>query len=324
MKGDIILVRLIVTGAINWDINLFVTRFPQVGEEVSVRKITRVPGGTAANVSVAAARLLTRGDVAFLGGLGTDALGTSQVQLLEQEGVDTSAIKFVVGEESGQAYITIDASGQNCIHTHFGANLHLLPGDLTEHTRLNLIKKAQVIVIMDPPLATAERMAALGKDSAATVIWDPGVYSDLGVKKLAKTLANTDYFILNRLEFQNLLGTHESRAVGERLAEIRSSLTAVIKQGAAGCTLVKDAGRSCLFFPSIRLERMGLTVVNTVGCGDAFIGAFAASKVHGVSDEVAVTRANYAGAFKATKQETRGSPTKAELDAFIQKVEALT
>lgn len=324
MKGEIALACLLVTGAINWDINLFVTRFPAVGEEVSVRKITRVPGGTAANVSVAAARLMKRGDVAFLGGLGNDALGTSQVNLLEREGVDTSAVKFVDGEESGQAYITIDASGQNCIHTFFGANLRLLPDDLTELTRLNLIKTAQVIVIMDPPLATAERMAALGKESKATIIWDPGVYSELGVKKLTTTLANTDYFVLNHLEFQNLLGTHEPRAVGETLAEIRNGLNAIIKQGAAGSTLVKDAGRYINVFPSIRLERLGMTVVNTVGCGDAFIGAFAASKVRGVSDEDAVKRANYAGAFKATKQETRGSPTKAELDAFIKKVEAVT
>jgi ribokinase len=322
VNGEITLTRLIVTGAINWDINLFVTQFPQVGEEVSVRKITRVPGGTAANVSVAAARLLTRGDVAFLGGLGTDALGTSQVQLLEREGVDTSAIKFVDGEASGQAYITIDASGHNCIHTYFGANLRLLPGDLSTPTRLNLIKAAHVIVIMDPPLATAERMAALGKDSEATIIWDPGVYSDLGVKKLAKTLANTDYFILNHLEFQKLLGTHEPRAVGERLAEIRSGLTAIIKQGAAGSTLVTDEGRSCTFFPSIQLAKLGLTVVNTVGCGDAFIGAFAAAKVRGVSDADAVTRATFVGAFKATKQETRGCPTEAELDAFLRTVEA--
>lgn len=54
------------------------------------------------------------------------------------------------------------------------------------------------------------------------------------------------------------------------------------------------------------------------------MGTFAASKVQGFSDEEAVKRASYAGAFKAMKQETGGSPTKTELDAFIQKVEALT
>ncbi len=39
------LVKICVVGAINWDINLFVERFPEIGEEVPVEKISRVPGG---------------------------------------------------------------------------------------------------------------------------------------------------------------------------------------------------------------------------------------------------------------------------------------
>ena len=316
------LANLAVAGCINWDINLFLKRFPEVGEEVQVHKITRVPGGTAANVSVAAARLLKRGDVAFIGCLGKDDVGRIQARILEGEGVDSSGVKFVDGVESGQAYITIDEGGHNCIHTHFGANAQLSPSDLMEPRRLGLIKKAKVIVVMDPPLATAEKMAELAKAYDATVTWDPGVYVELGLEKLAKTLANTDYFILNHLEFRNLLGTDEPRLVGENLATIGEGLNAIIKQGAKGSTLVKGSGKYTKFFPSVKLDELGLKVVNTVGCGDAFIGSFAASKVQGSSDEVAVRKANYAGALKATRQETRGSPTKAELDAFIKRVEA--
>jgi len=33
------LIAVAVLGAINWDINLFVKRFPEVGEEVAVEKI---------------------------------------------------------------------------------------------------------------------------------------------------------------------------------------------------------------------------------------------------------------------------------------------
>jgi len=322
VEGEVLLVDLVVAGCINWDINLFLKRFPEVGEEVPVHKITRVPGGTAANVSVSAARLLKRGDVAFIGCLGMDDVGKTQVEILEDEGVDSSGIKFVEGEESGQAYITIDEKGRNNIHTYFGANAQLSPSDLTEPKRLSLIKKAKVIVVMDPPLATAEKMAELGRANNAIVVWDPGVYSELGLEKLAKTLANTDYFILNHIEFKNLLGTNEPRLIGEKLAKIGKGLNAIVKQGALGSTLVKDEGKYTNFFPSIKLDELGMKVVNTVGCGDAFIGSFAASKVQGLSDEEAVKTANYAGAFKATRQETRGSPTKTEFDVFIKRVEA--
>jgi ribokinase len=312
--------NVLVTGAINWDINLFIQRFPSVGEEISIQRIMRVPGGTGANVSVAAARLLKRGNVVFIGGLGTDSMGETQITILQDEGVNASAIKSIEREESGQAYITIDENGYNCIYTYFGANLQLLPEDLTEPQRLDFIQKAKIIVIMDPPLATAEKLAELGRASNATIIWDPGVYWALGLKALTRTLAKTDYFILNHIEFKNLLGTNEPKAIGEKLGEIRSDLTVVMKQGAKGSTLIKERGSYVTMFPSIQLEKMGLKVMNTVGCGDAFIGSFAASMVHGLSDDVTVKRANYAGAFKATRSETRGSPTKTELDAFIKKV----
>ena len=40
--------ELICLGAINWDINLFMERLPRHGEEVPVKEIQRVSGGTAA------------------------------------------------------------------------------------------------------------------------------------------------------------------------------------------------------------------------------------------------------------------------------------
>ena len=49
---------LLTCGAINWDINLFMVRLPRPGEEVPVKEIQRVSGGTAANVAVASARIL--------------------------------------------------------------------------------------------------------------------------------------------------------------------------------------------------------------------------------------------------------------------------
>ena len=63
------MLKAVVIGAINWDINLFISNFPRKGEEVVVRQITRVPGGKAGNVAVAIARLLGPGQTAILGGL---------------------------------------------------------------------------------------------------------------------------------------------------------------------------------------------------------------------------------------------------------------
>src|SRR5208282_3214714 len=66
---SVILIKTVVIGAINWDISLFVKKFPREGEEVVVGRILRVPGGKAGNVAVAAARLLGPDQSAIFGDL---------------------------------------------------------------------------------------------------------------------------------------------------------------------------------------------------------------------------------------------------------------
>ncbi|HKM77687.1 MAG TPA: PfkB family carbohydrate kinase, partial [Candidatus Bathyarchaeia archaeon] len=59
---------------------------------------------------------------------------------------------------------------------------------------------------------------------------------------------------------------------------------------------------------ALDIELVGLKVVNTVGCGDAFLGAFVAALSEGRSDVEALKWGNCAGGLKATRSETRGSP----------------
>lgn len=311
--------RLLVIGCINWDINLFLTRFPQVGEEVPIIKITRVPGGTAANVAVAASRLMEKQEVTLIGGIGADEVGKTQLSILEAEGINTSGIQIFPDQESGQAYILIDKNGQNSINTYFGANRCISPQHIQDLPLKNLIKAAEVIVIMDPPLNTALKVAEVGHINDALVIWDPGVYCELGIDALTPILAYTDYFILNQVEYTTLLETQDPKCIGQKLAAVNSDIAGIVKQGAQGCTLIKKQGESIRIIPSVNLQDIGMKVVNTVGCGDAFIGAFAAAKVNRCKDNEALIQANYAGAYKATREETRGSPTHTELINFINK-----
>ncbi len=74
---------------------------------------------------------------------------------------------------------------------------------------------------------------------------------------------------------------------------------------------------------AVPLERLGRKVVNTVGCGDAFLGAFAASMVLGYGDIDSLHRGCVAGSFKATRKETRGGPTSYELDELLLEWEGL-
>ena len=313
------LADLITCGAINWDINLFMPRLPRVGEEVPVKEIQRVSGGTAANVAVASARLLGKNRVAFIGALGKDEISEKQRGILWEEGVDDSGLLYIQGEESGQAYISIGGDGENEIHTYFGANLRLDGTCLRDPERLKLIKEAKVCVIMDPPLETARCLAELCRENGVTVIWDPGVYAVRGLEALTPTLRNTNYFILNHVEYENLLGTSSAHEIAKMMHVRAKDLKCIIKHGSQGCTLTHDSVGAMIHINAVPLDSLGMTVVNTVGCGDAFNGGFASAKVEGLDDTEALRWGNAAGSFKATRKETRGGPTKTQLLELIER-----
>jgi sugar/nucleoside kinase (ribokinase family) len=154
-------------------------------------------------------------------------------------------------------------------------------------------------------------------------MWDPGVYAEHGLETLLPTLRNTDYFILNHLEYENLLGTSDPRRILERLDEHVSGVKAIIKHGAEGSAICLDSAGATFSMDAMPLEELGLRVVNTVGCGDAFIGGFASAKVEGLDDIEALRQATATGGFKATRKETRGGPTAEELRKLMTRWKAL-
>jgi ribokinase len=307
--------KICVAGAINWDINLFVEKFPEIGEEIPVKKVTRVPGGKAANVAVASARILGPGQTALLGCLGKDAIAEQQMKILKDEGVDVSGVKMSEEAESGQAYIIIDEDGRNVINTLFGANLQLLPKDLQNERISRMLMKASIFTLVDPPIETIEAAASTARKHGKTVVWDAGVRSVLGVEKLKALLKSLDYLVLNQVEVKNLTGRQDVVEAWQRLSSVNSQLKIIVKLGEKGCSLI-GADQS-MNVPGVNLMKLGLQAVNTVGCGDAFLGVFVASKAQGLTDQESLERANLAGALKAARAETRGSPTRLELESYL-------
>ncbi|MDH5440609.1 MAG: carbohydrate kinase family protein, partial [Candidatus Bathyarchaeota archaeon] len=161
---------------------------------------------------------------------------------------------------------------------------------------------------------------SIGRKEGKTVVWDAGVRSVLGVERLKEILEKVDYIVINEVELKNLTGESDPSNAWRILSRINNNIRLVAKLGNRGCMMITsdEAAR----VEAVDLERLGLKVVNTVGCGDAFLGVFIASKAEGFGDKEALERANLAGALKATKQETRGSPSKDELERYLQFAES--
>lgn len=277
--------------------------------------MARVPGGKAGNVAVAAARLLGPSQVAILGSLGSDSVASEQVRIFQEEGVITSGLKFNQGMDSGQAYIVIDGHGENVIFSFRGANSSIAPEDLDEPMRRELISAASVVAIMDPPFETSLKIAKEAKRLGKIVAWDPGSKSELGITKVKGLLENVDYVAANESELINLTGTKIPREATRKLIKFNPNIRAIAKLGAKGCTL--HHGMERIVCKGLDLKSRGLKPMNTVGCGDAFLGAFVAALSEGRSDREALEWGNCAAGLKATRQETRGSPNRETLLKYL-------
>ena len=308
------MISLVVCGAINWDISCFVERLPVPGEEVTVKRITRVSGGTGGNVAVAAARILGAKKVALIGALGKDDIAHQQVAALVDEGVITEGIDHITGVESGQAYILVDQTGQNVIASHLGANARLGSGHLNKAQVKQQLQECRGIVLTDPNLEVAEELIKIAKRRDIPVLWDPGILISPNREALRSLARQAEVLFLNETEASALLGTEKLNTSLQRLQKLGFSNHVVLKLGAQGAAILEPASGTVIEVPALPLKKLGLNVVNTVGCGDVFAGVFAAYHVPGANLQESLIMASTAAGLNATKPETRGSPDRANLE----------
>jgi len=307
---------LVVLGAINWDTTVFVKKFAGPGEEVPVNSVEESPGGKGANTAVAAARILGPDRVAIIGVLGDDATSVRLRRSLRAEGVTDAGIAIVRGTPSGRAYVVVDGLGGKVIHTFFGANEKLRPDHLQSSGAKRALSSARTVLVMDVPVPVALAAARKAREFEASVVYSPGVRSALGVGVLEEVLGLADVLVIDRSELSNLSGPRDPVGAASNLHIMFPGLTVVATLGPLGCVVVLHGNQAVL--PGVDLADLGLRAVNSTGSGDAFLGAFTSYRMLGRPYLEAAKLGNLAGALKATKSETRGSPTRVELERTME------
>jgi ribokinase len=290
------------------------------GEEVAVRHITRVSGGTGGNVAVAAARILGAKEVAVIGALGRDEIAPRQIAAFEEEGVIIDGIDHIEGMDSGQAYILIDQAGQNVIASHLGANTGLSLEHLGKRQVKQQLRGCKGIVLTDPPLQIAEELIRLAKRSGIPLLWDPGVTVSPNREALQSLARAAEVLLLNETEATALLGTDGLNTGLQKLGELGFDNHVVLKLGAQGAAILEPGTGAVIRAPALPLEKLGLDAVSTVGCGDVFAGVFAACYVMDGNLRDSLVAASAAAGLNSTRPETRGSPDRATLEATEQRL----
>ncbi|GAA1869173.1 ribokinase [Pseudonocardia ailaonensis] len=251
-----------VVGTVNADHSLTVTALPSPGETVLAVASHRGVGGKSANQAVSAA-LLGAGTSLFAV-VGDDAEGSALVGQVAARGVDTAGVVRAAGRRSGSAVVTVDTSGENCIVVWPGANA-LLESAMVPDSALGT--GAIVVLSLESPVpvveAVAERAAALG----GRVLLNASPAAELpdGLWRA------TDVVVVNHAEATALTGVeHQEGWASLRAAFARRGVpSCIVTLGAGGAVVLEP--RSITEIPAVRVD-----VVDTTGCGDAFMGAVAA------------------------------------------------
>ncbi len=282
--------RVVVLGSVNVDLTVATPRLPSPGETVLGSSVTRRHGGKGANQAVAAAR--AGADVSLCGAVGKDSFGDEALEALVREGVDVRRVARVP-QPTGTAVVLVADGGENEIVVIPGANLHARCGGMDWRP------DDVAMAVLEVPLDAVEAFLGEARSGGATTVLNPAPAS----RQAACLLHLADVVCLNEMELETL---------GLELAEPAPGRAAiVVTLGSRGLRLVHEDGIFDL--PAHRVP-----VVDTVGAGDAVCGTLAAGLAEGRSLAESSVRANAAAAMAVRVAGARTSPTRAELEAFLE------
>lgn len=296
--------KILVVGSLNMDFVIDVQNMPLAGETILGKKVTLVPGGKGANQAYAAGKL--GGDVGMIGAVGNDIYGRMLKENLESVGVDTSGVEAVEGIPTGNAFITVDESGENRIIVIQGTNACITKEMIDRH--MELIDKCDTVIMqLEIPLEIVTYVKNIAKEKGKTVILDPAP---------AKAGLPDDFFrgfdIVkpNETEIQTLSG--KKMETKEELAEGAGELlkkgvdTVIITLGGDGALLATKDG-------SKEFHTKKVNAIDTTAAGDSFTAAFAVALGKGMTYDEAIAFGNNVSGIVVTRKGAQTSiPTMEE------------
>jgi fructokinase len=259
---------------------------------------------------------------ALIGCVGEDEFGLCVLDRLEQDGVDTAAVRRVPDLATGVAFVSYRSDGSRSFIFHMGNSAagRLGEADLTSAS----FAGCEVLHMMGSSLASpamaavARRALVLAAEAGARFSFDPNIRAELfgrpgTAELLADLTARADLLLPSEADLPYLRpGMDEEAAVRDLLAQGRAHCV-LLKRGAAGSTYYDRTQR--IDVPAFRVEE-----VDPTGAGDCAGATFVACLLQGRPPGEAARRANAAGALAVTKRgPMEGNSTVADLDDFLRK-----
>jgi len=300
--------RVVVVGSIGVDLVAYAPRLPARGETVLGDRFARFPGAKGANQAVASA--LAGAAVAMVGAVGDDANGAFMRETLAARGVDIAGVETVAAAATQVALIMV-GGGDNQIVVVPGANMHI------DANRIGALDfgAGDICVAQGETTPDVVRIAfSRARAGGAATLFNPAPAHE----SARGLLALADYVVVNETESEFLAGERFDLArIGpslERAANalhLRGDQTLIVTLGAGGVA-ARHRGAS------VTLGGHEVTVVDTTGAGDCFVGTLAAALIRGEAVENALRQANAAAALSVGRPGALASfPNRTEMWDFL-------
>ncbi|CAN1180643.1 Probable fructokinase-7 [Linum perenne] len=240
----------------------------------------KAPGGAPANVAVGVSRL--GGSSAFIGKLGDDEFGRMLNEILKQNNVDNSGIRFDPNARTALAFVTLRADGERefMFYRHPSADMLLTESEL----EIGILKQASVFhygsisLISEPCRSAHIKAMRIAKSSGAILSYDPNLRlalwpsAEAAKDGIMSIWNDADVIKINEDEIMFLTGgddPNDDNVVLEKLFHPDLKLL-IVTEGSVGCRYYTKDFKGKV--PGIKVK-----AVDTTGAGDAFVGGLLSS-----------------------------------------------
>lgn len=287
---------LLVIGSYGTGIALRVPKIPVPGETVGDGVLAMGHGGKSSNQAVAAARHGSQ--VELFTAVGKDEFGSSALEMWATEGIGHAAVKVVPDLKTMVGVILVDPEGENSIAIAEGALTGITVDDIDAlDAQFDVADLA--VISFEIPLEIIEAAVRKAHAHGKPVVLNPAPYKDIALE----VLQLATYLIPNETEWAAVQARGYQRPAGQVL---------IITQGGNGVTVVTDTGEDA--YPAMS----GLSVVDTTGAGDTFVGVLSAGLDQGLDLPTAVRQAIAASGITVTRPEVVPAiPTRAETQELL-------
>lgn len=256
--------KVTIVGSINVDNILHIQKLPQPGETIAMSEFSKAAGGKGANQAVAASRGASQ--VVFVGRVGDDDNGRMMLEQFKENKIDTHYITVTPSQQTGQAYILLQDSGQNSIIIQHGANFDVSAADV-QAAQTEIENSDFVVAQFETPLPATIEAFKIARAAGKTTILNPApARSDIP----EELLQLTDIITPNETEAESITGVKVTD-----VASMKKSAQVLHDRGVKGVIITIGEKGSYVSANGIEeiIPAFKVKAVDTTAAGDTYIGA---------------------------------------------------